>query len=60
MLVVVLILVQWYLFYITQSYHLLNEAYAYFVALFSFKRSLRFMDYFTGSRSFLLLLVILP
>ena len=29
----------------------LNEAYAYFVALFSFKRSLRFMDYFTGSRS---------
>lgn len=28
----------------------LNEAYAYFVALFSFKRSLRFMDYFTGAR----------
>ena len=27
-----------------------NEAYAYFVALFSFKRSLRFMDYFTGAR----------
>lgn len=30
----------------------INEAYAYFVALFSFKRSLRFMDYFTGSRSY--------
>lgn len=29
----------------------LNEAYAYFTALFSFKRSLRFMDYFTGSRA---------
>lgn len=29
----------------------LNELYAYFVALFSFKRSLRFMDYFTGARS---------
>lgn len=29
----------------------LNEAYAYFVALFSFKRSLRFMDYFTGART---------
>ena len=29
----------------------LNEAFAYFVALFSFRRSLRFMDYFTGSRS---------
>lgn len=29
-----------------------NESYAYFVALFSFKRSLRFMDYFTGSRAF--------
>lgn len=28
-----------------------NEAYAYFTALFSFKRSLRFMDYFTGARS---------
>ena len=30
----------------------LNELYAYFVTLFSFKRSLRFMDYFTGSRSY--------
>lgn len=30
----------------------LNEALAYFVALFSFKRSLRFMDYFTGSRAY--------
>ena len=30
----------------------INEAYAYFLALFSFKRSLRFMDYFTGSRSY--------
>lgn len=28
-----------------------QDAWAYFVALFSFKRSLRFMDYFTGSRS---------
>lgn len=27
------------------------EALAYFTALFGFKRSLRFMDYFTGSRS---------
>lgn len=31
-------------------YPSLNEMYAYFVALFSFKRSLRFMDYFTGAR----------
>ena len=30
----------------------LDDAYAYFVALFSFKRSLRFMDYFTGSRAY--------
>lgn len=30
----------------------LPRIYAYFTALFSFKRSLRFMDYFTGSRSF--------
>ena len=30
----------------------LNEAYAYFTALFSFRRSLRFMDYFTGSRTY--------
>lgn len=29
----------------------LSEAYAYFAALFGFCRSLRFMDYFTGSRS---------
>lgn len=29
----------------------LDRSYAYFVALFSFKRSLRFLDYFTGSRS---------
>ena len=32
-------------------YFTLAEIYAYFTALFSFKRSLRFMDYFTGSRS---------
>lgn len=31
---------------------ILLDAYAYFVALFSFKRSLRFMDYFTGSRAY--------
>lgn len=30
----------------------LNDAYAYFTALFSFKRSLRFMDYFTGARTY--------
>lgn len=30
----------------------LNDAYAYFVALFGFKRSLRFQDYFTGSRAY--------
>lgn len=30
----------------------LQDAWAYFVALFSFKRSLRFMDYFTGSRAY--------
>lgn len=30
----------------------LDECYAYFVSLFSFKRSLRFLDYFTGSRTF--------
>lgn len=29
-----------------------TEAFAYLVALFSFKRSLRFMDYFTGSRAY--------
>lgn len=28
----------------------INDSYAYFVGLFSFKRSLRFMDYFTGAR----------
>lgn len=30
----------------------LDDVYAYFVALFSFKRSLRFQDYFTGSRAY--------
>lgn len=30
----------------------LNEIYAYFVALFGFKRSLRFQDYFTGARAY--------
>lgn len=36
----------------SSNYPSLNEVYAYFVALFSFKRSLRFMDYFTGSRAY--------
>lgn len=30
----------------------LNEALAYFTALFGFKRSLRFMDFFTGARAY--------
>lgn len=30
----------------------LSEAYAYFTALFHYKRSLRFMDYFSGSRTY--------
>ena len=30
----------------------LDDLYAYIVSLFSFKRSLRFLDYFTGSRAF--------
>lgn len=30
----------------------LTELYAYFVSLLSFKRSLRFLDYFTGSRAY--------
>ena len=30
----------------------LDESYAYFVSLFGFKRSLRFLDYFTGSRAY--------
>lgn len=34
------------------QYPSLNEVYAYFVSLFSFKRSLRFLDYFTGARAY--------
>lgn len=30
----------------------LYDAYAYFTALFSFKKSLRFLDYFSGSRAY--------
>lgn len=30
----------------------INDNYAYFVALFGFKKSLRFLDYFTGSRAY--------
>lgn len=33
-------------------YPSLNEVYAYFTALFGFKKSLRFLDYFSGSRSY--------
>lgn len=36
----------------TAVYPSLEEMWAYFVALFSFKRSLRFLDYFTGSRAY--------
>lgn len=36
----------------TSGFATRNESYAYFTALFSFKRSLRFMDYFTGSRAY--------
>ena len=36
----------------TTAYPTLSEMHAYFVALFSFKRSLRFQDYFTGSRAY--------
>lgn len=41
--------------YTTSGYNLpnnVNEAYAYFTALFGFKKSLRFLDYFSGSRSY--------
>lgn len=34
------------------QYISLGDVYGYFVSLFSFKRSLRFLDYFTGSRAY--------